>query len=297
MQRTVLVTGGFGHVGRFVVEQLRARGDRAITYDRDWHAGEHAVHGELYDVATLTRALRDHDVDAVVHTAAQSHPDLSLDMPLATFEANLMGTISVLEACRLAGGVRRVVNFSSECAVGHQHDGPIAETVRARPTTPYGVTKLAGEQLGDVYRERFGLEVVSLRVVEVYGLGLRMPSGLSAMVRAAVAGEPCTMDHGADQPVQLIHVRDAARAAVAALDAGELRHWVFNVTGGDRRTLAELAELVRELLPGADIALGPGTNGSDFFAAFDPTLAQRELGYTPVEDLADGIREYADWLA
>ncbi|MHB8695979.1 MAG: NAD-dependent epimerase/dehydratase family protein, partial [Solirubrobacteraceae bacterium] len=288
MSRTILVTGGFGLVGREVANQLRARGDRVVTYDRDWHAGPDAVHGELYDVARLTRALSEHSIDGVIHTVAQSHPDLSLEIPLSTFEANLMGTISLLEACRLGGGVTRVVNYSSECAVGDRPDGPLTETATPNPTTSYGVTKLAGEYLGDVYRRRYQLEVVSLRVVEVYGPGLKLPSALAWMVNSAVGGPPFEMPTGGEHPVQLIHVRDVARASICALDA-EPEHWVFNVTGGVRRTLSELAELVRRELPAASIAIGPGLLDADVFGRFDGTRARNELGYAPAEDLVAGI--------
>ena len=90
----------------------------------------------------------------MLHTAAMSHPELSLDLPITTVAANINGTLSVLEAVRFAK-VARVVNFSSECAYGDQHDGPVREDARVRPSTPYGVTKVTTEMLAEVYARRY----------------------------------------------------------------------------------------------------------------------------------------------
>jgi UDP-glucose 4-epimerase len=113
----VMVTGGLGFVGRHLVTRLAGAGERVVSYNRDFAESEEdrvtCVQGELYDIPRLVRTLRDHDVDRIVHTAAMSHPELSIDLPITTFAANVDGTVHLLEAARLAG-VRRVVNFSSE---------------------------------------------------------------------------------------------------------------------------------------------------------------------------------------
>ena len=114
-----LVTGGLGFVGRYVVSQLRAAGRVVVSYNRDFSESEDdgvaAVQGELFDIPRLVTVAREHDVAPVIHTAALSHPGLSIDLPITTFAANVDGTVHLLEAARMAG-VGRVVNFSSECA-------------------------------------------------------------------------------------------------------------------------------------------------------------------------------------
>src|SRR4051812_41557766 len=107
-----LVTGGRGYVGRRVVDKLLERGHRVVRYDRDhWEPSDAAIQGqcELYDVPRLLDVIREHGVGSIVHTAAISHPDISLAMAVATFESNVAGTVSVFEAARLTG-LRRVVN-------------------------------------------------------------------------------------------------------------------------------------------------------------------------------------------
>ena len=165
---STLVTGGRGFVGRHLVDQLLGDGVKVVSYNRDFSIdsgdGLTVVQGELFDIPRLTETLRRYSVERIIHTAGQSHPGLSIDLPWTTFKANAEGTLAVYEAAR-ASGVRRIVNFSSECALGNLDlDTPVVESITPRPTTPYGVTKVSGEMFGDVYNSLYGMEIVSLRI-------------------------------------------------------------------------------------------------------------------------------------
>jgi UDP-glucose 4-epimerase len=180
-----MITGGQGFTGRHITQRLAAGGRRVISYHREFATdedGAHTVQGELFDVPRLVWVLKEHRIEQIVHTAAMSHPTLSLDFPIATFAANVEGTLSLLEAARLAN-VRRVVNFSSEAVYGATA-GPLTEEVRVKPSTPYAITKVTAEWLGKVYSNRSGLDVVSLRIGQVYGPGNRMPEVLGDMLKA-----------------------------------------------------------------------------------------------------------------
>src|SRR4051812_45942279 len=111
---TTLVTGGLGYLGRYIVGLL---GDHVVSYNRDfWDAavpGVEFVQGELFDIPRRAQTIERLGVTRVIHTAAMSHPELSLDMPITTFAANVDGTLALLEAARLTR-VRRIVSFSSE---------------------------------------------------------------------------------------------------------------------------------------------------------------------------------------
>jgi UDP-glucose 4-epimerase len=294
----VLVTGGRGYVGRAIVRKLAEQGTTVIRYDRDHFEpsdGIGQVQGELYDVPRLLDVLREHAVDAIIHTAAISHPDVSLAMPVATFEANVTGTVAVFEAARLSPRVGRVVNFSSSSVYGHV-DGDVREDLPLRPITPYGVTKVATDLLGGVYRDLYDVDVVSLRLTWVYGPGNRMPEHVRDIVRAALAGEPYRAPAGADHPLPLIHVEDAADGTIAALRAARVSQPSYNLSGPELPTLGEVAERVRALVPGADIEIGPGDLPLHRLGRFDMTATERDLGYEPAWNLDRGLPAYVEWL-
>lgn len=298
---TTLVTGGTGFVGRYIVDQLAAQGTPTISYNRDFAVAEHpsvtAVQGELFDLPKLVRTLTEHRVDRIIHTAAMSHPEISIDLPVTTFAANVDGTLKLFEAARM-GDTRRIVNFSSECAYGDQdEDTPVRESAQPLPNTPYGVTKVTTELLGRVYNRLYGLDVVSLRVTEVYGPGLKMPEILRDMIKAALRGEPFHLDAGGDHRFHFIHAEDVARAAILAANADRLPSHVYNIAGGQQVTVRQAAALVRDRFPRADISVGSGhLPGWDRQGPFDIGAASADLGYTPRWTLEKGVDSYAAWL-
>src|SRR5687768_17465103 len=238
--------------------------------------------------------MRKHAVAGVIHTAAMSHPDLSIELPLTTVAANIDGTVHLLEACRLAG-VARVVNFSSETAYGHV-EGPVTEAAPLSPTTPYGVTKVATELFGKVYSQLYGLQVLSLRVSEVYGPGNRMPQILRDMVKSALSTRSFRLPEGGDHRFHFIHVTDVVRAALLAVDAREPKGHVFNICGGPQLTMRGAAKIVGRLLPDATIEIGPGHWHLDRQGPWSMEAAERELGYRPITTLDVGLAAYVDWL-
>ena len=299
---TVLVTGGTGFVGRHIVHALARSDINVVSYNRDYAEHEsplvHCVQGELFDIPALIRTIRDHDVTAAIHTAAMSHPGISIELPITTFAANVDGTLKLFEAARMAG-LRRIVNFSSECAYGHQPlDTVVTEAATPAPNTPYGVTKVTTEHLGRVYTDLYGLDVMSLRVSEVYGPGLRMPEVLKDMLNAAIHGEAFTMPEGAEHRFHFVHVQDVAAAAILAATAAQPKQPVYNISGGRQVTLGELAALITSRYPQAHIALGPGFwTGWDRQGPWDISAATRDLGYVPQWTLERGLADYADWLS
>ncbi len=299
---SILVTGGTGFVGRYIVDALVADGTPVVSYNRDY--SEHpdplvtCVQGELFDIPALVRTINDHGVTAAIHTAAMSHPGISIELPLTTFAANVDGTLKLFEAARMTP-LRRIVNFSSECAYGHQPlDAAVTESATPAPNTPYAVTKVATEHLGRVYTQLYGLDVVSLRVSEVYGPGLRMPEVLKDMLSAAVHGRPFRLPEGAEHRFHFVHARDVAAAAILASTATELTQATYNICGGPQVTLVELADLIRRRYPDADLELGPGFwTGWDRQGPWDTSAAARDLGYIPQWPLERGLADYADWLS
>jgi UDP-glucose 4-epimerase len=270
---SILVTGGTGFIGRYVVGRVQDRGEPVVTYDRARGTGPTSVQGELFDLARLAGAITAHDVRGVVHAAGMSAPDLSLAMPAATVTANAIGTFHLLEAARLAGFAGRIVLLSSLSAV--------------RPRTPFAATKAFGDLLGQVYTERYGLDVVSLRLSEAYGPGRRLPTYLDELIDAAIARRPVRPDATAEQQYRVVHVEDVARAIVAALDAPAPTSRIYDIAGEPVR-IEQVIAIVRD----AEIDLARQPEPEQPAAA---TAADRELGYRPRWGLARGIDDLCAW--
>jgi len=299
VESPVLVTGGSGPVGRYVVDALVDAGQRVVAYD---HAPPHrsasgtAAVGELFDLPRLLQVIREHGVERIVHAAHVADPQLSIQMPVATVVTNVEGTLHLLEAARLAGVNGRIVLMSSIAVYG-DNDDAVVESAPLRPRTPHAVTSVTGEQLGAVYAAHYGLDVVTLRLGDVYGPGLPLPPTLQSLFCAAVTGEPLRAPAGADQIVHLTHGDDVCSAVLAALNAKAPRQRVYNVTSGDTHSLAQVARLLAERFPDAQIKLGSGSlPGLDRVGALDIRAADSELDYRPRWGLARGLDDYAEWL-
>lgn len=294
----VMITGGLGYVGRYLTKKLSEQGVRVVSYNRDYSEAKSEfmtpVQGELYDIPRIVRTIREFDVDRVIHTAAMSHPDLSIDLPITTVAANIEGTIHLLEAMRLAG-IRKLVNFSSETVYGHV-EGVVNEQAPANPTTPYGVTKLATEHFGRVYNELYGMEVVSLRIAEVYGPENKMPQVLRDILKTVQRGDTFSLPSGGDHRFHYVHVEDVVRAVLLAAQAKNIKGSVFNIAGDRPWKLYEAVDLIRKLIPGANIEIGGGYWHLDRQGEWDLSAAERELGYRAEWTLEKGLEHYSRWL-
>ncbi len=262
-----MVTGGLGYVGRYIVKELAKRGREVVNFNRDYVElkQQHvtAVQGELYDIPRIVDTIKRYNVDRIIHTAAMSHPDLSIDLPITTVAANVEGTVHLFEAAKMAG-LQSIVNFSSETVYGHI-EGTVKEDAALMPTTPYGVTKVATEHFGRVYNDLYGMRVISLRISEVYGPGNKMPQILRDIIKPVLRGDAFVMPSGGDHRFQFIHVDD-------------------------------VAAIIRKIIPAARINIGGGFWHLDRQGPWDIAAAERELGYRPSWTLEEGIRQYVDWL-
>jgi nucleoside-diphosphate-sugar epimerase len=306
----VLVTGGAGFLGSAVVRRLAARGDRVVALD-SFQAGTPAnlaglgagvalVPGDATDLAGLLGVVRAHGVGRIVHAAAIVSVVSALAAPSHLTRVNIAATLNVLEAMRLLG-VMRTVHISSEETYGRFRYEPADEGHPLDPLNPYGVSKAAGEQLGRFYRQVFGTDFVSVRTSWVYGPGfprLRIPRTL---VEAAVEGRPLHLPTGGDARIDHTYVDDCVDGILLALDHPAHPHDVYNIASGEGRTTAELVDLVRTLVPGADLAVGPGPHrySAELEAppkgALDVSRARRVLGYVPRYDLRRGLEAYIGW--
>ncbi|MFL5679356.1 MAG: NAD-dependent epimerase/dehydratase family protein [Chloroflexota bacterium] len=304
MSRLVLVTGGAGFIGSALTRLLVERGDRVRVLD-DLSIGQTAylegvphelVVASLADEGAVAAAVD--GVDAVVHLAARAGIPDSVTDPVMTFAVNVSQLIGVLDAARLAG-VGRFVFASSNAAAG-DHEPPSSETDLPHPLSPYGASKLAGEACCQAWSATYGMAACALRFSNAYGpRSLHKKSVVAAWLRAALAGEPVTIDGDGEQTRDFVYAADLAAAVVAALDApaaavaGEL----FQVGTGRETTINGLAAAIeRAVGRPLRIERAPGRAGDVRRNVARADKAAERLGYRAATSLDDGLAMTARWF-
>jgi len=313
----VLVTGGAGFLGGYVMAALGRQGHQAFAYDLAPPGAETLAvspdiaarfrAGQINDIARLVDVCRGEKIDAIVHTAAIVGLEVSLQQPVATYQTNVMGTVNVCEVSRQLR-MRRVVLVSSNAAYHQGSGGSLVESDPAfsirngNPAGHYGTSKMAAEAVGLAYASFQELDFISLRVTAIYGFGMRSPMYIKPMVENAVLGRPTRFATGGRMKRDYTHALDCADGIVAALQAprwtaGEQR--VINVASGSARTAAEVATTVRNTIPGADIEIGDALTPLEeqnvkMRASLDIAAAKRLLNWSPKWPLEAGIAEYAE---
>ncbi len=307
----VLVTGGTGIIGSLTGRKLAERGHEVRLFDARPNPyalvgaedSVELVRGDVLSSGQLESAAA--DVDVVVHLAYSLGADTSL-RPYPATTLNVQGTANVLEAARLVGAQRVVLAGSIAIYGSDQHydaaELPLTEDAATHLSSGmalYGAGKLYLEQLARAYRETHGLLALGVRPSPVYGPGgVRGVSGwLAELVEKPVAGEPVTVDHG-DARINLVFVEDVAEQLVrlTELPAAALGdRWFFN-TGGDSTTIRELAEIVRGLVPGAEIEVT--SRGEPDLAGLASQVCGQALadliGYERRFGLEQGLRAHVD---
>ncbi len=236
------------------------------------------------------------DVEAVFHMAAQAGVRQSWGR---TFESyirnNIQNTQALLEAARECG-LAKFINASSSSVYGLTPDLPMKESSPVAPLSPYGVTKLAGEQLCTLYHRNYGLPVVSLRFFTVYGPGQRPDMAFHRFFKSILEGGEVTVFGDGRQTRDFTYVDDIVAACLAALSSGRDGE-VYNIGGGHRERLSDVFPLLEDICRrpvrrrSADQQKG---DVPDTQALIDK--AGRDLGYSPRTALRDGLSREWDWI-
>jgi nucleoside-diphosphate-sugar epimerase len=225
---------------------------------------------------------------------------LMSDDPHKVIEINVLGTANLLEIARVHG-MRRLVFCSSTSAYGPTEPPAlgtgIKEEAPLRPSRVYGASKAAAEQILAGYRAQCSLDAVSIRLSWVFGPHRATPCIIRTMLENARNGDATRVDWGRDFPRQYIFVDDAAAALIAALSAPKIAAPAYTATGGTWLTIGQVADVVRAIVPKADITLADGPDPfDDYQHRFDVSAIQRDLGFRPAYGLEAGIRAYKKWL-
>jgi UDP-glucose 4-epimerase len=230
------------------------------------------------------------------HLAAQASVSVSVEEPVLDAEVNVLGTVRVLDAA-LPLGTRVVFSSTGGAIYGECEDGPVTETAERRPLSPYGTSKLAGEEYLASFNRLHGTSHVSLRYANVYG-PRQDPNGEAGVVaiflaRLAVGERPRIFDDGL-LTRDYVYVGDVVRATLAAAASGE---GVFNIGTGTETTVLELFERCRAVT-GVDVEpeFAPPRPGDLRRSVLDPGRAERELGWRAETSLGDGLARTWAWF-
>jgi nucleoside-diphosphate-sugar epimerase len=302
----VVVTGGAGFVGSHLCAALLDRGDEVVAVDcfTDYYDPRRKLANvdPLLDSDRFTLARADlltaalgpllEGADVVFHLAGQPgvRPSWGNDFG-AYVDRNVRATQRLLEAAR-GLPLTKLVYASSSSIYGDAESLPTRESVRPRPVSPYGVTKLAAEHLCEVYRTAFGLPTVSLRLFTVYGPRQRPDMAFCRLVRAAVEGRPFPLFGDGAQSRDFTFVGDVVQGMLRAA----LAPWtgVANIGGGSRTTMREVVRIVSEIAGPVEVVTMPVGRGDVRHTSADTTLARTSFGYQPTVSLAEGLATMVD---
>lgn len=296
---TVLLTGAAGLIGMATRALLRARGDPVVPIDvtRFGRDDPDLRLVPLDDRAALDHLIRTEAIDSVVHCGAISGPMLARGQPLAIVGANIDATALLLDLARVHG-LRRFVFCSSNSVYGDVGPGTITEATPLIPTSVYGASKVACEQLIQGFAAEYGLEGVSLRIARVYGPYRRANCHLGTLVRDADAGRSTRIPCDPGFLYHYVYVDDVAAAIAAVLDAALLPRRLYNVGSGEALTMPQIVHAAAQVLTDAQATLIPGADDvPDRQMAFTITRIADDLGWRPRFPIAEGLLAYRDAIA
>lgn len=302
-----LVTGGAGFIGSHLVDALISRGDEVSVLDdlstgstENLNPAATFVEGSITDLEAVRHAVAGTSV--VFHQGALGSVQRSVENPLQCDAVNVHGTLAVLKAA-FDAGVSRVVYASSSSVYGGAIKLPTPETAPLMPRSPYAVTKLTGEHYLRVFTELFGLETVALRYFNIFGPRQRRDSAYAAViplfVDALLSGRPPTVHGDGKQSRDLTYVANAVAAnlSAAAAPAAACSGRAYNVAAGGRYSLLDLLGSLGEIIGVVpQPVFGSARPGDIRDSQADISAARQDLGYQPVVQFEDGLRQTVSWF-
>jgi nucleoside-diphosphate-sugar epimerase len=314
---SVMVTGAFGLLGSNVCFEFLKENKKVVAYDlvcrypkflKPYESDPNLifVKGDLTDCWHLTETIKKYDVTHIVHTAALCDDPASIKRPNQFLKTNILAGLNILEAARHLN-IRRAVLVSSRAAYGSYAplEGPLNEGTFLQPIAFYGAAKASVDLLLPLYRKHYGLDAVSVRPTGLFGPGQGEngtgQTGPTApiynILNHVLNGKPFRLDSGSEHYLEFVYIRDLAKWIKAILESpNPPKHPIYNLSSGIQYQIKELAAIIKELVPEAEILIGPGTlRGFELRAALDIRRVQEEFGFVPTP-IKESIAEYINYI-
>lgn len=300
-KKKILITGGCGFIGRNLIPLLQQQNYQVSVLD-NLSVGASADIAQ-FDVELIEGDIRDKkiadectkNVDAIVHLAAHTNVIDSQKIPWEDYEINVGGTLNMLLASR-DNNVQRFIMASSNAPIG-ENEPPIDETKPARPLSPYGASKLAGEGYCSAFHGSYGLGTIILRFANVYGPNSgHKGSVVAKFLKDAATNGSLTIYGDGEQTRDFIHVEDLCHAIIAGIESdcgGE----TFQVATGIETSIVDLANMVKaNLNQPIQIEHVPQRAGEIIKNYSDISKAKSELNWEPKMSLLAGLQETITWF-
>ncbi|MCX8157606.1 MAG: dTDP-glucose 4,6-dehydratase [Verrucomicrobiae bacterium] len=323
----ILVTGGAGFIGSNLVRHLLHQGHAVLNYDKLTYAGNlesladvaghpqyRFVQGDIADADMVRRTLAWFKPQAIMHLAAESHVDRSIDGPMAFIQTNVVGTAVMLQAAReywqgLAPGERerfRFLHVSTDEVYGSLGaEGQFTETTPYDPHSPYSASKAASDHLARAWYHTYGLPVMVTNCSNNYGPYQFPEKLIPVVILKALRGEPIPVYGRGENVRDWLYVVDHAEALLKVVERGRPGE-TYNIGGNNEMRNLDLVRLLcrilDELRPAGggksyaqQIAFVPDRPGHDMRYAIDASKIRRELGWVPRQDRESGFRQTVQW--
>ncbi|NML06281.1 dTDP-glucose 4,6-dehydratase [Sphingomonas sp. G-3-2-10] len=320
---SVLVTGGAGFIGSAVCRLLAGQGRRVVNLDSLTYAGNPAavamleglpnyrfVRGEIGDTALVGQVLREERIGAIMHLAAETHVDRSIDSPAAFVETNVVGTVRLLDAALdywRSGAADRGFRFhhvSTDEVFGDLpfDSGVFTEDTAYAPSSPYSASKAASDHFVRAWRETYGLPVVLSNCSNNYGPWQFPEKLIPLTILNALEARPLPVYGKGANVRDWLHVEDHARALERVLEQGAIGE-TYLIGGKAERTNLQVVEAICDLIDARTgesghrdlITFVTDRPGHDRRYAIDPAKTERELGWSPEETFETGLAATVDW--
>ncbi len=311
--RRVLVTGVGGFVGSHLAATLSARGSHVVGIIRDSRGqralaarganGVDIVFGSLTDQALVERVFNEYEVEYCFHLAAQAIVGVANRSPVSTFESNIRGTWSVLEAARNATGLRGIVVASTDKVYGDQPTLPYTEESALNAAYPYDASKLCAEILARSYSATYGLPLAVVRCANIYGPGdLNWSRLIPGTIRSVLAGETPIIRSDGTLKRDYLYVDDAVSAYLTLgeqLERPDVAGEVFNFGWSEGHSVLEVVRAVLRSMDRSSVEprVLNEARGEIKDQWLSAAKAERVLGWRPAVRLDDGIGRSVEWYA
>jgi UDP-glucose 4-epimerase len=299
----VLVTGGAGFIGSNTVDFLLSRGHQVVVID-DLSTGKKEYlnpDATFYNMSIvdekLENVIKDEDIDAVLHMAAQVQVRKSLEDPIFDSQVNILGSLNLIESCL---DVDKFIYASSGGAIyGEPEYLPVDENHPIRPLSPYGVSKYIVERYLHSFSEIYGLKYVSLRYGNVYG-PRQDPLGEAGVVaifaKKMLDGHRPTINGDGSQTRDFIFVEDVVRSNIMALEK-KIENKILNIGTGKETSVNEIFEIIQASLGTSITPLhAPPIKGEVKRIYLDIKKAKQEMGWEPQVEVKEGIKRFLEYL-